>query len=266
VDVLKVASPQTAAVEIIDPEEEKRRKRKEKLEQWKREKIAKESLTPVEIEKFIEPAKAGFAFGKKVQKGLAIVFGSKSLASSNIPKKRVMLEDPDEELQVKPNVPVVSLLSDDNDRKKLSDIQVEEDESDPLEMFMSNVSVEIQQLKEHDQAILAKQKPSAKKLQEWLDEEIPEDEEEFIPIKEVELSFEEIMAQAQEKARRVDVFDTDHSMIDYEPFRKDFYMEPPDIKSMTQKQADDRRIELDGIKIRGKVCPKPVERWSQFGL
>jgi ATP-dependent RNA helicase DDX46/PRP5 len=154
----------------------------------------------------------------------------------------------------------------DKDNKFITDNQMDSDESDPLDMFMSNNSLEIQQLKTHDLAILAKQKPSAKRLQEWLDEEIIEEEEEIIPVLKVEVSFEEIMQRAQEKARRVDIFDTDHSLIDYEPFRKDFYMEPPDIKNMTQKQADERRIELDGIKIRGKICPKPVERWSQFGL
>ena len=46
--------------------------------------------------------------------------------------------------------------------------------------------------------------------------------------------------------------DVDHSKIEYEPFRKDFYVESPEVTRMTEKEIEVYRTELDSIKIR--VC------------
>jgi len=58
----------------------------------------------------------------------------------------------------------------------------------------------------------------------------------------------------------------DHSRIKYEPFRKEFYVPPPDISAMTDEEADLLRLQLDSIKIRGIDCPRPVTKWSHYGL
>lgn len=58
----------------------------------------------------------------------------------------------------------------------------------------------------------------------------------------------------------------DHSQIRYEPFRKDFYIEPPEMHEMTHDQVDLLRVELGGIKIRGVECPKPIQKWTHAGL
>lgn len=76
---------------------------------------------------------------------------------------------------------------------------------------------------------------------------------------------EEFKAQLEKKKRK-DIPVVDHSKIDYEPFRKTFYVEPPEVAAMTDEETDMMRLELDGIKIRGLNCPKPVLKWSQFGL
>ena len=68
------------------------------------------------------------------------------------------------------------------------------------------------------------------------------------------------------KAKKKDLTVVDHSRIAYEPFRKEFYIAPPDIAEMTDDEADLLRLELDGIKIRGVDCPRPVTKWSHFGL
>ncbi|KAK9475020.1 P-loop containing nucleoside triphosphate hydrolase protein [Dipodascopsis tothii] len=52
----------------------------------------------------------------------------------------------------------------------------------------------------------------------------------------------------------------------YEPFRKEFYVEPPELSGLSEAEVDELRLLLDGIKIRGLSCPKPVQKWSQFGL
>jgi ATP-dependent RNA helicase DDX46/PRP5 len=59
---------------------------------------------------------------------------------------------------------------------------------------------------------------------------------------------------------------TDHSKVYYRDFRKNFYVETPEIKNMSVEEVEAYRIELEGIKIRGKNCPKPVKNWAQCGV
>ncbi|EIM88527.1 P-loop containing nucleoside triphosphate hydrolase protein [Stereum hirsutum FP-91666 SS1] len=81
-----------------------------------------------------------------------------------------------------------------------------------------------------------------------------------------ELNPEDILALAAKKAKKKELAAVDHSRMSYEPFRKEFYMPPPDIAAMTDEEADLLRLELDSIKIRGVDCPRPVTKWSHFGL
>ena len=73
-------------------------------------------------------------------------------------------------------------------------------------------------------------------------------------------------AAAQAATRKKDIAMVDHSKIQYEPFRKDFYKEPPELSNMTKEALDQKRVDLDGIRVRGHNCPKPIEKWTQFGL
>ena len=59
---------------------------------------------------------------------------------------------------------------------------------------------------------------------------------------------------------------TDHSQIEYEAFRKDFYIEAREIAAMSDADVKALRRELEGIKIRGKECPRPIRSWTQAGL
>ena len=71
---------------------------------------------------------------------------------------------------------------------------------------------------------------------------------------------------AAKKLKKKDVATVDHSKIRYEPFRKAFYHPPPEVNEMTEDEANLLRLELDGIKIRGVDCPKPITKWSYCGL
>ena len=81
-----------------------------------------------------------------------------------------------------------------------------------------------------------------------------------------DLNPEDILALAAKKARKKDLATVDHSRLTYEPFRKEFYAPPPDVAAMTDEEAELLRLELDSIKIRGVDCPRPVTKWSHFGL
>ncbi|XP_062015496.1 DEAD-box ATP-dependent RNA helicase 42-like [Rosa rugosa] len=57
----------------------------------------------------------------------------------------------------------------------------------------------------------------------------------------------------------------DHSKIDYEPFRKNFYIEVKEISRMSPEEVGACRKELE-LKIHGKDVPKPIKTWHQTGL
>lgn len=59
---------------------------------------------------------------------------------------------------------------------------------------------------------------------------------------------------------------TDHTKVYYRPFRKDFYVEVPELARMTKKEVEQYRTELDEIKVRGNRCPKPIKNWAQCGV
>ncbi|KAI9000888.1 P-loop containing nucleoside triphosphate hydrolase protein [Trametes punicea] len=148
---------------------------------------------------------------------------------------------------------------------KAADAMDEDDDVDPLDAFMSGVKEEVKKVNLED---LKKLKTSGH-LGVRLDDHGDEAEEEGPEIDELdatELNPEDILALAAKKAKKKDLAAVDHSRIAYEPFRKEFYIPPPDIAEMTDEEADLLRLELDGIKIRGVDCPRPVTKWSHFGL
>lgn len=90
----------------------------------------------------------------------------------------------------------------------------------------------------------------------------------------------------------------DHAATEYQPFRKSFYVEVPEIgKSsliiityvcttfndsiprfpalhpdyfvtarMTPEEVEAYKEELEGIRVKGKGCPKPIKSWAQCGV
>ena len=59
---------------------------------------------------------------------------------------------------------------------------------------------------------------------------------------------------------------TDHSKVYYRPFRKNFYVEVPELAHMSADEVELMRVELEGIKVKGKHCPKPIRNWAQCGV
>lgn len=68
------------------------------------------------------------------------------------------------------------------------------------------------------------------------------------------------------KNKKKDLPKVDHKSISYDAFRKNFYVEVPELAKMTQEEVTAYREELGSIKVKGKNCPKPVKSWAQCGL
>lgn len=58
----------------------------------------------------------------------------------------------------------------------------------------------------------------------------------------------------------------DHSGMNYMPFRKNFYVEVPELAKMTATDVDAYKVELEGIQVKGKGCPKPIKTWAHCGV
>lgn len=65
----------------------------------------------------------------------------------------------------------------------------------------------------------------------------------------------------QKKLEKKELKPVDHSTIEYEPFRKNFYREVSELANMTADEVKKYRSSLGDIKVRGKVVPKPIMNW-----
>lgn len=132
----------------------------------------------------------------------------------------------------------------------------EEDEADPLDAFMNELG----------NPLTAANPTNSLKIK---NKRAPEPEamfgDEDVDLKAMDADPDDILAMASRRKKK-DLPATNHAKIMYEPFRKSFYSEPPELSEMTEEEVADLRLELDGIKIRGVDAPKPVQKWSQCGL
>ena len=138
----------------------------------------------------------------------------------------------------------------------------DDEEIDPLDAFMNdledmpNAPKAITSLR--DLKGKAKAKPKQQEPQALFsdDEDGPEA---------VADGLDDVMANVPKKKKK-DMPTVNHEKMHYEPFRKKFYTEPAELAEMTEEDIKDLRFKLDGIQVRGVNVPKPVTKFSQFGL
>ncbi|KAI9686016.1 MAG: pre-mRNA processing RNA-helicase [Bathelium mastoideum] len=135
----------------------------------------------------------------------------------------------------------------------------DEEEVDPLDAFMNdlvetaNAPKAITSLKDLKGRSKPKQEPQA----------LFGDDEDGLDA--VGDGLDDVMANVAKKKKK-DMPTVNHAKMNYEPFRKKFYTEPTELAEMTEEDVKDLRFKLDGIQVRGVNVPKPVTKFSQFGL
>uniref|UniRef100_A0A131YZL8 Probable ATP-dependent RNA helicase DDX46 n=1 Tax=Rhipicephalus appendiculatus TaxID=34631 RepID=A0A131YZL8_RHIAP len=167
--------------------------------------------------------------------------------------------------------------------KKEAEVKQEEEEDDgidPLDAYMMGIQNEVKQLK--DKALktdvsapapekannmvtmivgVAKKKEDKKKgelMEQNVDALEYSSEEE---TEDLQTTMNNLQAGKTKKPVSVSLED-----ISYAPFRKNFYIEVPELAKMTPGEVETLRAELEGIKVRGKGCPKPIRNWAQCGV
>lgn len=134
------------------------------------------------------------------------------------------------------------------------DVDQEDDDVDPLDAFMAD-------LKQTERAKLNNPHREAKKTQE--PEAYFSDDDVF--DEQADGNADNILALANKRKKR-EIPTVDYTKLDLDPVRKNFWVEPAELRDLTEAEVADLRLELDDIKVKGKNLPKPVQKWAQCGL
>ncbi|EPS42824.1 hypothetical protein H072_3211 [Dactylellina haptotyla CBS 200.50] len=132
-----------------------------------------------------------------------------------------------------------------------ADVVEEEEEIDPLDAFMSNM------------ASTTKVDSKPRRTAAPAEAIFGDDDDNLTAIVN---DPDDILAMASKMKKKKELPSIDHSKVQYEPFRKSFYVEPAELADMPPQEVNELRLMLDGIKVRGANCPKPVQKWSLLGL
>ena len=154
----------------------------------------------------------------------------------------------------------------------------EEDEIDPLDAFMIGIDQEVKEINKKDQLIAARHSTAnrsksviivnsvvkSSKVQQK--EELMESNIDGLEYssEEEEENLNDTMNKLVKK--RKELMAVDHNKIYYSTFRKDFYIEVPELTNMTIEEVEEHRRELENVTVKGKNCPKPVKSWAQCGV
>ncbi|XP_049851133.1 uncharacterized protein LOC126325473 [Schistocerca gregaria] len=150
-----------------------------------------------------------------------------------------------------------------------SDTKKNEDEYDPLDVFMAQIDGEVNKLKQEsiDKARIEmissslNDASSASNKNAQVDTDLEEEEETFDEAQDND----DIQKLTKISTKKM-LEPVDHSKINYAEFRKAFYVEVPEIASMTNEEVQLYQEQLEGIRIRGRACPRPIKTFAQAGL
>ncbi|XP_019728342.1 putative ATP-dependent RNA helicase DDX46 [Hippocampus comes] len=256
--------------------EEEMRKRKERVEKWREEQRKKAIENIGEIKKELEEMKQG--------KKWSLEDDDDDDEDVPVPMEATE-EEEEEEAKDKGEVKESEVKEEKMDEgEKDSDPpgekQDEDDEIDidPLDAYMEEVKQEVKKfnmggVKGNDKkgatvtkvvtVVKTKKGPHTHKKKGELMEN-DQDAMEY-SSEEEEVDLQTALTGFQTKQRKI-LEPVDHGKIQYEPYRKNFYVEVPDLARMSPEEVNTYRMELEGITVKGKGCPKPIKTWVQCGV
>uniref|UniRef100_A0A670J556 RNA helicase n=1 Tax=Podarcis muralis TaxID=64176 RepID=A0A670J556_PODMU len=225
--------------------EEEMRKRKERVEKWREEQRKKAMENIGELKKEIEEMKQG---------------------------KKWSLEDDDDD-------------DEETAEGEKEGNEIEDEELDPLDAYMEEVKEEVKKFnmrsvkggggggseKKSGPTVtkvvtVVKTKKASPETEKKKGELMVNDQDAMeYSSEEEEVDLQTALTGYQTKHRKL-LEPVDHGKIEYEPYRKNFYVEVPELAKMTQEEVNAYRLEMEGIIVKGKGCPKPIKTWVQCGI
>ncbi|KAM9332348.1 LOW QUALITY PROTEIN: putative ATP-dependent RNA helicase DDX46 [Pholidichthys leucotaenia] len=252
--------------------EEEMRKRKERVEKWREEQRKKAIENIGELKKELEEMKQGKKWSLEdddddEEEGSAVMDGDDD-------------DDMDGKGEKKEKDSTDFIKEEgDNDKETPMEQQAEDDDVDPLDAYMEEVKKEVKKfnmggVKGNDKkgamtvtkvvtVVKTKKGPHTHKKKGELMEN-DQDAMEY-SSEEEEVDLQTALTGFQTKQRKI-LEPVDHGKIQYESYRKNFYVEVPELAKMTTEEVNAYRLELEGITVKGKGCPKPIKTWVQCGV
>ncbi|XP_077448711.1 putative ATP-dependent RNA helicase DDX46 isoform X2 [Stigmatopora argus] len=253
--------------------EEEMRKRKERVEKWREEQRKKAIENIGEIKKELEEMKQG--------KKWSLEDDDDDDEDTPVPMEADDDEEEEEDGEGKGEPKegeVMEEKMDESEKDVAVEKEEEEDDVDPLDAYMEEVKQEVKKfnmggVKGNDTkgatvtkvVTVVKTKkgpPTHKKKGELMEND--QDAMEY-SSEEEEVDLQTALTGFQTKQRKI-LEPVDHGKIQYEPYRKNFYVEVPDLARMSVEEVNAYRLEMEGITVKGKGCPKPIKTWVQCGV
>ncbi|ALC49742.1 CG6227 [Drosophila busckii] len=164
-------------------------------------------------------------------------------------------------------------VAEDNKKPKVEETKAESDDDvDPLDAYMLEVNNEMRRVNNFvgpgpSQGVMVLEGVAKKKAVTVKKGELIEQNMDSLEYSS-EDELEDIRDTANSLAmkHRKELAKIDHSSVSYAPFRKNFYVEVPELARMTPADVEKYRTELEGIQVKGKGCPKPIKTWAQCGV
>ncbi|CAF3886237.1 unnamed protein product [Rotaria magnacalcarata] len=252
----------TAANEPLDKEVEQKRleeemqKRKNRIEQWRAER-----RTMLGIDKVIQQSAAQIAKGKawsledegdEEEEDLQNVVISTTDIKRDVAAAREALlsSQADKQREALERAAEAAAIASAACAANAAKLAAEQDDDDPLDKFMETIAKEVKSFRGQNATIVSTKA----------------NENNTKGIKQEQTSNNgkaSVIKIITKKFRSEDMITTNHEKIYYRPFRKNFYTVVPEIAHMTELEVAAYREELDGIKVTGKRCPRPIKAWSQ---
>ncbi|XP_058853250.1 probable ATP-dependent RNA helicase DDX46 isoform X3 [Acipenser ruthenus] len=237
--------------------EEEMRKRKERVEKWREEQRKKAMENIGELKRELEEMKQGKKW---------------SLEDDEDDDEDGVAVAPEEEAEAEAEEEVEA---------EAESMEAVDDEQDTLDAYMEEVKEEVKKFNmgsmkgANDKksgttvtkvmTVLTTKKASSdseKKKGELMEND--QDAMEY-SSEEEEVDLQTALTGYQSKQRKL-LEPVDHQKIEYEPYRKNFYVEVPELARMSPEDVHVYRLELEGITVKGKGCPKPIKTWVQCGI
>ncbi|XP_070838848.1 probable ATP-dependent RNA helicase DDX46 isoform X1 [Chaetodon trifascialis] len=252
--------------------EEEMRKRKERVEKWREEQRKKAIENIGEIKKELEEMKQG--------KKWSLEDDDDDDEDISAPMEADDDEDGDGKGERKEKE-IKEEKKEEGEKEKETPMeqQAEDDDVDPLDAYMEEVKQEVKKfnmggMKGNDKkgamtvtkvvtVVKTKKGPHTHKKKGELMEN-DQDAMEY-SSEEEEVDLQTALTGFQTKQRKI-LEPVDHGKIQYESYRRNFYVEVPELARMTQEDVAAYRLELEGITVKGKGCPKPIKTWVQCGV
>ncbi|XP_028451780.1 putative ATP-dependent RNA helicase DDX46 isoform X1 [Perca flavescens] len=250
--------------------EEEMRKRKERVEKWREEQRKKAIENIGELKRELEEMKQG--------KKWSLEDDEDDDEDVSAPMEGDDDEDGEEKEEMKEKE-ITEEKKEEKEEETPMVQQAEEDDVDPLDAYMEEVKQEVKKfnmgaMKGNDKkgamtltkvvtVVKTKKGPNTHKKKGELMEN-DQDAMEY-SSEEEEVDLQTALTGFQTKQRKV-LEPVDHGKIQYEPYRKNFYVEVPELARMSPEEVNVYRLELEGIAVKGKGCPKPIKTWVQCGV